>query len=131
MDRQEIPLEANRQLAIPKYYQPISHSIQPQTQEQIISIIQSLYNQKCITAKQRDFLSGPNQPHPCLLLYLLPKIHKNLHTWTVRFEVPSGRPIVWDCSSSTYNIAQYTDFLGPLSAKHPSYIRDITFSGHH
>lgn len=45
--------------------------------------------------------------------------------WMVPFEVPPGIPIVLDCNSSTYNIAQYIDyFLGPLSTKHPSYIKD-------
>lgn len=43
----------------------------------------------------------------------------------VPYEIPPGRPIVSDCSSSTYNISQYTDlFLGPLSNWHPSYLKD-------
>lgn len=43
----------------------------------------------------------------------------------VPYEIPPGRPIVSDCSSSTYNISQYTDlFLGPLPNWHPSYLKD-------
>lgn len=39
--------------------------------------------------------------------------------------MPSGRPIVSDCSSATYNVSLYIDhFLGPLSTKHQSYLKD-------
>ena len=55
----------------------------------------------------------------------MPKIHKNPDTWTIPAEIPPGRPIVSDCDTITYNISQYIDhFLGPLSSKHPSYIKD-------
>lgn len=124
LDRQQYLLEANRQLANTKYYKPIQQSIQPQAQLEIRTILQSLYHKKHITAKQRDFLFGPDKPRP-RQFYLLPKIHKDPHSWTVPFEVPPGRPIVSDCNSASYNISQYIDhYLGPLSTKHPSYLKD-------
>lgn len=124
MNKQQYRLEAQRQLDNTKYYKCIPHSIQPEVQRSIRKIIYSLYQNKHISAKQRDYLLGPDDPRP-RLFYLLPKIHKSPDTWTVKFEVPPGRPIVSDCSSATYNVSQYIDsFLGPLSNKHPSYLKD-------
>lgn len=124
LDKHQYVLEANRQLANGKYYRAIENSIQQNTQLQVRSIVSKLYNKKYITAKQRDFLYGPDEPRN-RQFYLLPKIHKDPQTWTVPNVIPSGRPIVSDCSSATYNISLYIDhFLGPLSVKHPSYLKD-------
>jgi len=39
--------------------------------------------------------------------------------------MPEGRPIVSDCGSESYRVAQYVDaFIRPISVKHPSYIKD-------
>ncbi|KAA8578502.1 hypothetical protein FQN60_009164 [Etheostoma spectabile] len=56
MDRNQYLTEANRQLSNTEHYQPIQSGIQPQTQAQLRNIIQTLYNKKFITAKQRDHL---------------------------------------------------------------------------
>lgn len=113
MDRQQYLLEANRQLSNSLHYKRIPATIQHNTQLQIRHIIQTLYTKRYISAKQRDFLSGPNNPHP-RYFYLLPKIHKQPQSWTVPSEVPPGRPIVSDCNSATYNVAEYVDhFLCP------------------
>lgn len=98
LDRQQYLLEANRQLLDTKYYKPIPESIQPDTQTKLRTIITSLHDNRQITAKQRDFLFGPDDPRP-RHFYLLPKMHKDPQTWTVPFEVPHGRPIVSDCNS--------------------------------
>ena len=124
LDVQQYALEANRQLENTKYYKQIPRSIQPLTLTLIRDIIQDLYAQKALTAKQRDFLFGPDDPRD-RLFYLLPKIHKDPSTWMVPNAVPPGRPIVSDCSNATYNVLLYIDlFLGPLSTKHPSYLKD-------
>ncbi|KAG7467708.1 hypothetical protein JOB18_018490, partial [Solea senegalensis] len=124
MDRQQYRTEAYRQLHNTLYYKPLDSSIQPQTQTKLRTIIQTLYNKKFISSKQRFYLFGPEHPRP-RYFYLLPKIHKEPQTWTIPFEVPPGRPIVSDCNSTTYKITEYIDhFLGPLSTTHPSYIKD-------
>lgn len=124
MDKQQYVWEAHRQLANTKYYKPIRESLQKTSQNQIYNIINRLYYQKYITAKQRDFLFGPTSPRE-RQFYLLPKIHKEPGSWPIPHLVPSGRPIVSDCSSVTYNVSMYIDyFLGPLSTKHPSYLKD-------
>lgn len=57
--------------------------------------------------------------------YLLPKIHKPPETCPIPHEVPPGRPIVSDCGSESYGVAEYIDnFLNPLSTCHKSHIRD-------
>lgn len=39
--------------------------------------------------------------------------------------MPPGRPIVSDCGSESYRVAEFIDcYLNPLSSKHFSYIRD-------
>uniref|UniRef100_A0A3P8PXM6 Uncharacterized protein n=1 Tax=Astatotilapia calliptera TaxID=8154 RepID=A0A3P8PXM6_ASTCA len=103
MDKQQFRLEAQRQLGNTKSF-----------------IHCTIIN---ISAKQRDYFLCPDDPR-LRLFYLLPKIHKSPDTWTVKFEIPPGRPIVSDCSSATYNVSQYIDsFLGPLSNRHPSYLK--------
>uniref|UniRef100_A0A0F8CGT9 Reverse transcriptase domain-containing protein n=1 Tax=Larimichthys crocea TaxID=215358 RepID=A0A0F8CGT9_LARCR len=124
MDRHQYITEAQRQLSNTIHYKPIEESIQIQTQLAVRNIIQTLYNKKYITSKQKNYLYGPENPRP-RHFYLLPKIHKDPQTWTIPYEVPPGRPIVSDCNSSTYKISEYIEhFLGPLSTKHPSYIKD-------
>lgn len=124
LDTHQYLREANRQLSNPLHYKPINHSLQPQAKDKIRNLVLELYTNHFICKKQYDFLIGPDQPRP-RAFYLLPKIHKPPESWTVPFEVPPGRPIVSDCSSTTYNISFFIDhFLNPLSSKHPSYIQD-------
>lgn len=124
LDRQQYLFEARRQLEDIKYYRPITANLCGETQKQVQDIIRRLYTKNFITAKQRDFLYGPASPRD-RLFYLLPKIHKEPESWTIPHIIPPGRPIISDCGSVTYNVAQYIDsFLGPLSVKHPSYLKD-------
>ena len=124
MDNFQYIYEANRQLSDTRYYTPIEGSLQSETQITIRRLLTELYQTKFITAKQRDFLYGSDDPRP-RIFYLLPKIHKTPSSWTIPFEVPPGRPIVSDCSSESYNVAQYIDsYLNPISVLHPSYLRD-------
>ena len=44
---------------------------------------------------------------------MLPKIHKDPAAWSRPSEIPPGRPIVSDCSSETYNTAEYLDHYVP------------------
>ena len=124
LDTFQYVFEANRQLSDARYYRPITESMQKQSQVRLREIVVELYRRKFITARQRNFLFGPDDPRP-RIFYLLPKIHKDPGTWTIPHRVPPGRPIVSDCSSESYNIAQFIDhFLNPLSMLHPSYLRD-------
>lgn len=124
LDNYQYVYEAHRQLHDTRYYTPLQNSIQSQTHIRIRSILTDLYDNKYITSKQRDFLFGSADPRP-RIFYLLPKIHKDPSTWTIPFEVPPGRPIVSDCNSESYNVAQYIDYyLNPLSVLHPSYLQD-------
>lgn len=85
---------------------------------------QGIHMQKAIATKQREFLFGPND-HCESLFYLLPKRHKDPSSWTVPNAVPPGRPIVSDCNSTIFNVSLYIDsFLGLLSTRHQSYLKD-------
>lgn len=90
----------------------------------IKKIIQSLYNNKYINAKQKSYLLGNAAPRS-RRFYMLPKIHKDPAKWRKPHEIPPGRPIVSDCGSETYHTAEFLDYyLNPLSSGHPSYIKD-------
>ena len=124
IDRASYILEANRQLENKTHYLPLKTSIQAETQARIREILDDLCEKRKITTKQKVYLYGKDPPRP-RKLYLLPKIHKDPGTWTVPHQVPPGRPIVSDCGSESYRIAEYIDFyLNPLSQKHNSYIKD-------
>lgn len=98
--------------------------MQPATHQIIQDIINTLYVKNCITFKQLSYLYGSE--NPCQrLFYLLPKIHKAPESWTVPFKIPAGRPIVSDCSSESYRVAEYIDiYINPLAQLHPSYVKD-------
>lgn len=124
LDTHHYLLEANRQLSDTKYYQPIQQTVQITAQTQLHQLINSLHQLGYINTKQKAFLYGPNPPRS-RQFYLLPKIHKPSHTWTIPSVLPQGRPIVSDCNSISHNVSIFIDhFLNPLSTKHPSYIKD-------
>lgn len=124
LDKTQYLIEANRQLQNGNHYRPLSRSLQSETQVLIRGIVEDLYRKKYISSKQRFYLFGPYPPRP-RKFYLLPKIHKDPGTWTVPHKIPPGRPIVSDCGSESYRVAEYIDhFLNPLSQRHESYIKD-------
>lgn len=123
-DRIDYVFEANRQLQDSKYYVPLAHSMQTETQTLVQSLVNKLYDQKFVTFKQLNYLYGPENPHP-RLFYLLSKIHKPPESWTVPFKIPAGRPLVSDCGSESYRIAEYIDYyINPLARLHACYIKD-------
>ena len=127
-DRTNYILEATRQLTDTSFYRPLTEPMypltEPETQTMVRTLIDEMKKNKLITTKQAHYPYGPDLPR-ARLFYLLPKIHKPPAQWTVPFVVPPGRPIVSDCSSETYNLAEFIDhYINPLSHTHPSYIKD-------
>ena len=124
LSREQYIQEVERQLNDTVYYKKLTQPIYKQTIPLITEILDRLKKKKFINAKQSQYLKGSSEPRE-RRFYALPKIHKEPEKWTVPFEVPPGRPIVSDCESETYRIAEYLDFyLNPLSTKHPSYVKD-------
>lgn len=124
LSRDQYVLEVERQLNDAVYYKKLDKPIYMDTIPMVVSIVDTLKKKKFITEKQRQYLIGSNQPRE-RRFYILPKIHKEPHKWTVPFEIPPGRPIVSDCGSETYFTAEFLDhYLNPLSNKHPAYVRD-------
>ena len=116
--------ESLRQLSNPAHYTTLPGPLHPTTIPRVNKILQDLQNKQFITDKQAEYLSPPTTPRP-RLFYTLPKIHKPPDSWPVPHRIPPGRPIVSDCSSDTYQTAEFIDhYLQPLSTSHPSYIKD-------
>ena len=94
------------------------------TAEIIAEELRALLASKRINKKQYTYLLGESPPRP-RYFYLLTKIHKPREKWTVPHRVPPGRPIVSDCGSESYGVAEYLDFfLTPLSVHHKTYVKD-------
>jgi len=124
MDKSEYVMEANRQLSNTLHYKKLSQPVFPQISNRVDEIIGNLHKQKKLNKKQVEYLSVPTTPRN-RQFYLIPKIHKDPSKWPVPEKMPPGRPIVSDCGSDTYKVAEYIDhFLAPLATKHPSYIKD-------
>lgn len=124
MSREQYMFEVERQLNDPVYYKKLEKPMYMDTVPMVIDILDTLKKKKFINAKQRQYLIGKFEPRE-RRFYILPKIHKEPHKWTVPFEIPPGRPIVSDCGSETYLIAEYLDYyLNPLSITHPAYVKD-------
>lgn len=124
MDREHYVWEANRQLDNTEHYQKLDKPIFPDTIPLITKIIQEMNQQKYINHKQKTYLLETMGERP-RIFYLLPKVHKEPEKWSTPFVIPPGRPIVSDCSSDTYRIAEFIEHhLNPISNRHPSYIKD-------
>jgi hypothetical protein len=124
MDKTNYIIEAERQLNNESFYKKINEPIFPETSKQYQTILKSMMNDKLIKPQQVAYLMPKDNPRP-RRFYLLPKIHKDISKWTVRNKMPPGRPIVSDCSSESYQIAEYLDYhLQPISKNHKSYIKD-------
>lgn len=123
MDRTHYITEALRQLNNPEFYQPLPKPIYTDSIPIFRDIIQDLNQQGFINHKQARYLCGETEPRQ-RHFYLLPKIHKPRDSWLSPHMAP-GRPIVSDCGSESYRIAEYIDYyLNPLSTLHKSYIKD-------
>lgn len=124
MDRTSHVTEAQRQLTDQEYYQPLSGPIFPETAKRVLNILTILHQKKALNKLQITYLQG-KQPHRPRYFYLLPKIHKPQDKWPIPNKMPPGRPIVSDCGSESYGIAEWLNhYLNPLSTRHPSFIRD-------
>uniref|UniRef100_A0A3Q1GAK2 Uncharacterized protein n=1 Tax=Acanthochromis polyacanthus TaxID=80966 RepID=A0A3Q1GAK2_9TELE len=118
MDRMDCVYEALRQLT---YYIPLQQPIYQHTAKQISEILDTMTHNGHLTKKQAVYIKGKDTPRP-RYFYLLPKIHKPQEAWTIPHRIPPGRPIVSDCSSESYELAEYLDsFLTPLSTKHSTW----------
>lgn len=117
-------MEALRQLQDKQYYIALTEPIYEETAKIISAEMETLYKSKIITKKQQKYLLGPQPPRP-RYFYLLPKIHKPKTKWTIPDRIPPGRPIISDCGSESYGIAEYLEhFLTPLSTIHDSYVKN-------
>ena len=124
MDKSEYIKEANRQLSNTLHYKKLSQPVFPQITNRVNEILVKLQKKKHLNKKQVKYLSVPANPRN-RQLYLTPKIHKDPTKWPVPNKMPPGRPIVSDCGSDTYKVAEYIDHhLAPLAIRHPSYIKD-------
>ena len=123
-DRANYLREAHRQLGDETFYVPLTESMMTETQSLVRECIDRITTLGFLKKKQKLYLYGPDDPRH-RVFYLLPKIHKPPESWTIPHVLPKGRPIVSDCGSESYRVAEYIDhFLNPISHRHPSYIKD-------
>ena len=124
MDKDSYISEGYRQLGNPAHYKKLNEPIFRTTGEKINEILNDLHQKSFISSKQLLYLKSPLEPRP-RRFYLLPKIHKPLNKWPFENKMPPGRPIISDCESESYRVAEYIDhFLQEISQKHSSYIKD-------
>ena len=124
MDKDNYISEGYRQLDNPSHYKKLDKPIFHSTGQKINEILTDLHQQNFISSKQLLYLKPPLEPR-ARRFYLLPKIHKPLDKWPIKNQMPPGRPIISDCDSESYKVAEYIDhFLQEISQKHPSYIKD-------
>jgi hypothetical protein len=122
MDKQDYIQEGNRQLEVDLHYRKLPEAIHPAIRDRLQTIVDQLVDQGALTEAEGEYFAPPLEPRE-RRFYLLPKIHKDPNTW--KAAIPPGRPIVSDCSSDTYRLAELVDyFLTPLSFKHPAYVQD-------
>lgn len=138
LSREDYIWEGLRQLEDPEYYQPLEQPMYMQTiplLEEVLEELEDLYgevggrsiNGWCgINTKQREYLSPwTYRTVRERLFYMLPKIHKDPAKWSKPFKIPPGRPIISDCGSESYEIAEFLDyFLQPLACDFKGFIKN-------
>lgn len=118
--------EVHRQLNNTTHYTPLSQPVYPEASKKIGTILHQIKISGYITHKQLNYLIPPNEPRQ-RQLYILPKIHKPRNKWPQPDIMPPGRPIISDCGSESYRVAEYIDsFLVPLSITHASFVKNTT-----
>lgn len=124
MDREDYIYEAERQLAVKKHYVEIAEPQLPKNCELFNDILQTMKLNKLLTDKEYRFLRTSSNSRE-RIFYLLPKIHKNLDTWTIPNQIPKGRPIISSVESESYAISKFIDYhLAPYATKHSSYVKN-------
>ena len=124
MDKDNYISEGYRQLGNPSHYKKLDEPIFHSTGQKFNEIISDIQQQNFISSKQLLYLKPPLVPRT-RRFYLLPKIHKPLDKWPIKNQMPPGRPIISDCDSESYKVAEYIDnFLLEISQKHLSYTKD-------
>ncbi len=124
MNKEDYLWEGKRQLEVKDHYKPLTAPIYTQTALEIRNILGEMCDKGVISGEQKNYLLGSGTPRP-RRFYLLPKIHKDPGSWSKAFKIPPGRPIVSDCDSESYYTAEFIEyFLGPISQKHGSYLKD-------
>ena len=126
MSRESYIREAERQLGNEKHYTRLEEPVYPAAARKISRNLKRLVGSGYITEKQRSYLNPPDEPRH-RQLYLLPKTHKAADKWPQAGKMPPGRPIISDCGSESYKVAEYIDsFLAPLAISHDSYVKNTT-----
>uniref|UniRef100_A0A8C6TI02 Uncharacterized protein n=1 Tax=Neogobius melanostomus TaxID=47308 RepID=A0A8C6TI02_9GOBI len=116
--KQQYITEAHRQLSDTNYYSPVKSNPLPNSTSELKILLDEAHDNRWLTDKERDFLM-PLHPRTAVF-YLLPKIHKDLHT-------PPGRPIISGIGTITEPASKYIDFLiKPLTTSLRSYLHDST-----
>ena len=109
MSKKNYISEAERQLSNQNRYAKLDTPVYTQAAVRISATLDKLQRTGYISKKQREYLEPPDTPRP-RILYLLPKIHKAKDKWP-QPQMPSGRPIISDCNSESYKIAEYIDHV--------------------
>ena len=124
MNKDDYLYEGYRQLRNTIHYKQLEEPMLLDTAKLITEILKDLEQTSVISEKQFKYLKPTENPRP-RRFYTLPKIHKPLEKWTIPGKIPTGRPIVSDCSSESEKVAEFiNDFLKSKAVKHPSYIKD-------
>ncbi|XP_069506974.1 uncharacterized protein [Ambystoma mexicanum] len=118
MDSIQYDNEILRQLGNSAIYRKLPSDPTESIRAQIAVIAQRALESGAINDKEFRFLTIKGTRTP--LIYVLPKIHKDLLN-------PPGRPIVSSCGSILEPIGQFLDyFLKPLAASTETYLADTT-----
>ena len=124
MDREDYIFEAEKQLSVTKHYRQIEEPQFPKNCEIFNQILDEMKLKKLISKKELEFLRAKRNSRE-RIFYLLPKIHKESHKWTIPDKIPPGRPIVSDVESESYAISKFIDYhLAPFATTHPSYVKN-------
>ncbi|CAJ0960945.1 unnamed protein product [Ranitomeya imitator] len=116
MNRNQYTAEVRRQLSDPTTYRKLHNDPTYNIRQKITTILNKHHQLKTIDTKTKTYLINHHPVTP--VLYILPKIHKDLHN-------PPGRPIVASTNSILYPLSIFLEkILTPHARSTKSFILD-------
>ena len=123
MSRENYIRAAHKLLSNKNHYKKLPAPIWRENILKFNTILRDLEKEGHITSRQYKYLEASYEAQT-RKFYLLPKIHKDVKSWTDKL-TPPGRPIISDCSSESYHISELIDYyLKPIANRYDSYVKN-------
>jgi UDP-N-acetylglucosamine transferase subunit ALG13 len=125
MKKEDYIYECERQLQDDKVYRPLEQSQKQLHSKLLRNALFQMLKEKCLTKRQFEKLAPKENMIKDRVFYCLPKIHKDISSWSRNGQIPPGRPIISNTHSADTEVSSYIDrHLQPIVNKQPYILKN-------